>query len=633
MTTYYYCNKGTLAVTNCIDGSASAVDNTNIATPRKSLAQFAAQFATANAGDQFLFAQGACWDEESTGQIKNSNSTKANPIIIGSYDASSVWTGGAGIKPIWINTTIQTTINFNKGTLTHSEGHTIRGLDVRGGGSNFWGILGGGDLDAVIIEDCSFSGMTIGIQANSATNSSSTSDGITSDWIIRRNSLSNMSGMGILIGMSKVVIENNTFLNIGTAVTDHSIYCTGAIVQVFPQTISSITGNGTTATLTTAAPHGIASGSHFTIGVTGSTSSGTGTFNVTGGVGGVVGTVTGANTITYSCTGTPTASVVGAYTITLDLPQNDTIIRNNTSTDQNVGGAGLNKSAHFVFHGNMRRLLVENNTIIETTPSVNTASVGIEIDDGGYSTPEDYESFNSIVIRNNTIKGLQQGIALDLAVDALVESNYIYTTYTTSQSQGIRMRSKGQFALTSTQQSPNRNIIRNNTIYLKNAPTSSIGIGLQGNVSDPLTGTGHQLYNNLIVLEAPATTSVMAFNCSNMTSAMFSVKDYNYVVYTGATIPKWEDSAALGSQTTGGDTHSTFISSASLTTGQPFFTSPGTSAAVGSSFGGNSGAHPTLRPYLGIGGVARTKTPTDIGAYEIGATTVVANSQTTLSVA
>ena len=73
------------------------------------------------------------------------------------------------------------------------------------------------------------------------------------------------------------------------------------------QTISSITRSGTTATLTTASPHGLVTGNYVT--VSGATP---GDFN-----GGYVITVTGTSTFTYVMATTPAnnATVVGTYTV------------------------------------------------------------------------------------------------------------------------------------------------------------------------------------------------------------------------------------------------------------------------------------------------------------------------------
>lgn len=62
------------------------------------------------------------------------------------------------------------------------------------------------------------------------------------------------------------------------------------------------------------------------------------------------------------------------------------------------------------------------------------------------------------------------------------------------------------------------------------------------------------------------------------------------------------------------------------------FTSARTSPAVGASFGGNGTAHPSTKPHSAFGGVLRTKTPTDRGAYEIGATTKIPNAPTHVTV-
>ncbi len=628
MTIRYYRHNGTLAVGGCTDG-ADGVDNTNIDTPRRLLSEFATQFAAAAAGDQFLFAQGAAWDSATTGQIKNTNSTLANPVIIGSYDATGHGvTGGAGIKPIFTNTT-GAILNFNKGTLVHTEGHTIDGLDIRGTAS--WGILGGGDMDGIIVQNCAFSGVADGCQVNSATTASVGLDGITTGWTVRNCTFSNHPGIGCLMGCTRLLIEICTFDHCGTQVTDHGIYEGGVLTQHPAVAIASITGDGTTATLTTTVDHNIDPTWHITIGVAGSVSSGSGTFNCLAAVPDFTNaTVTGARTIQYLSTGTPSASTLGTYSITRDVEIEDVVIRNCTFSEGHVGAAGQNNNAHLVFHGHTSNILVENCIFSETVPSSAASSSGIEFSTGSYGNPEKYEGFNKVVIRNNTCIRLGVGIGVDICDTVLIENNYVYTNYTAGNSaQGILLRDKyfnANLAITTT---PNKVIIRNNTVHLDTTGSGSFGIGVRYHSSDPSWGSGFQVYNNLVVLEAPSINTVSAFNTTNAVAGDFSLKDYNYVVYTGATVPKWENTFALGAQPTGGDTHSTFTSSTSLTADQPFFTASKSSPAVSASFAGVGAGHPTLWPRLGYGGVLRNQGVGDIGAYEVGATFVVANCQTT----
>ncbi len=625
MTTYYFCNDGTGAHANCVNGS-DAANGLTPATAKQTLAAAVTIWQSAAAGDQILFAQGAWWDAAATGQMKNGNATQANPVVIGSYDASAVWSGGAGIKPVFFNSAVADIINFNKGTLTHTEGYVIDGIDIRGGGTNtLRGIFAQGDCDYVTVRNCSISAIGIGIQCNAGTNSTSaTSDGISTNWKIVNNTITSVISQGILIGASGTLIEGNTFDHCGTNIGDHGIYITGGLTSVFPKTISSITGNGTTATLTTSTPHNIPATVRFIMTVSGTTSAGSGSFNATS----VVGTVTGPTTLTYAATGTPAASIVGSYTASMNVELEEVVIRNNTLTNGNIGAAGTGNNAHIVVHGSVTRLLVENNSVSETAVINDGANVGIEIDSGYNSPPEDFEHMRKVVIRNNTVLRCAQGIALDICDAALVENNYVYTDSTAFASCGIAMRSKVGSAVDTGDQVPTGVIIRYNTVYLVSPQGSRFGISLNAHASDPATGTGHQLYGNAVILATPDDNLVMAFSTINLTLSQFTLKDYNACYYTGGTVPKWENTATLAATQAGGsDTNSFMASTTSVTADQPFFTAPTTSPAISTSSALKNAGHPTLGPRTSWGGAVRNQGVRDIGSFEFGATLgVVPNS-------
>ncbi len=641
--TKYYCNCDTGSAVGCVAG----VNGNSGLTPalaRQTLAQFASDWQGAAAGDSLLMCQGGLWDSAATGAIKNSNATRSNPVTVDSYDATSVWSGGAGIKPILKNTSTVNVIQITKGTLTHSEGYVFRNLSLQGGGTNgAAAILAIGDNDYVTFDGFTINGFEGGIQCNGgSTSSSATNDGITTNWTIKNLVFTSINANGILTGCGYSTIQNNTFLNVGTDFQDHSIYLTGAIAAVFPKTIVSITGTGAVATLTATA-HGIPVGTHFVITVSGSTSSGSGTFNATN----AVGTVTGANTLTYAATGTPSASVVGTYTANKEVPLFNMTVRNNLMTDNNVAGAGLCSLAAIVAHGAITNLLIENNKVNETvvnnvngTPS---SCVGIEVDSGGYAAPEDFEFFKGLVIRNNTTINTALGIGVDLSQGALVENNYHYSGYSAnSVAGGIRMRSKnttpGTAGPISTQPAnatpPDNNTIRYNTAYLTTPNTGHWGIALNGNIGDPLTGLNHNLYGNVVVLGSSASTTTECFDTSNMTLAMFAVKDYNACYYLSASVPKWENTSSLATIQAGGnpnksDLHSLMAATASVTAGQPFFITPTTSPAISTSSALKNAGHPTLGPKNGWGGSVRNQGVRDIGAFEFGAALgVVPNSPT-----
>lgn len=641
--TIYACACGTGSNGACVPGSNTAPYDTP-AKAINTIAQWKTSFQALTAGSNIATCQGGAFDGVATGNMSNVNGTAANPVVINSYDDTARWVGGAGIRPKFNNTSAAAALSFNKGTPAHTEGLTIKDIEIVGDGVNTaQGILIGADTDYILIDNIKITGTSNAIQVSGGTlGQQAAGDGITQDLIIRNSTITNNRDNGILAGVTRTLIEKNTFDHNGTDVFDHDIYMNGTYVNVLSKTISSITGNGSTSTLTTATPHGIAVGSHITIAVTGSTSSGSGSFNVTGGYGGTVATVTGASTITYASTGTPSASVVGTYVVSLDVPVTQIVIRNNTLSNGNVGAEGLCNLAHIIFHGDYRNVLVENNLITEAVAPASGCSA-IDFTSGSYSPPEDYEKFDNIIIRGNVGINMFYGIAVDLCRQCLIENNYMHISGASTSLGGISMRGKnfapgtvGSSTLGATQQSPHQVTIRYNSVYMTSPSATSWGIALNGNIGDPLTGTLHSLYGNVVVLGSTATTATMCYTTQNLTLGMFTRKDYNSCYYLGASVPKWDKTSTLATVQAGGDAdksdlNSTFASTANVTTGQPYWTTPTTSPAISASSALIGGGHPTLGPRLGYGGVLRNQGLPDRGAYEYGATTIVPNSPTRIN--
>ena len=621
MTTYYYCQNDPGAASGCVPGN----DTNNGLTPataRRTYAQFCSDWEAGTAGDQFLLAQGGFWAGAASGQIHNLNATKANPVVMGTYDASSVWSGGAGIKPILSNTAGAIILNLNKGTIVHTEGYLIQGIQFQGlDGTTGTGIYSANDTDWVTLQNLTFRFLTTGIQCNVGTSApSATNDGICEGWMIDGCTFYGCS-IGALIGQDNLTVVNSTFDHCGATIFDHGLYVGGGQTSVFPQPIASITGDGTTALLTTTVPHKIPVGDHFVITVTGSTSSGTGSFNVSS----ARGVSTGSLTMTYAATGAPSASVVGSYTLIREVKVSNITIRGNTFRDGNLTGQGNN--AHLVVHGYITGLLIENNFVQETVGAAAGTCVGIEVDDGGYGPPEEYEGFYGVIIRNNTLLDTAVGIALDTSDAALVENNYHYTTFAAG-AVGIQMRSRYNSPLSPTKQIPTRNLIRYNTVYLTAPVDGYAGIMCAINAADTL-GVGFGLYGNVVVLGASATTTTKAFSAANIPNANFVLKNYNSCYYLGGAVPKWQDGATLAAtQTAGSDQNSVMAFTANVVSGQPFFTSPALAPTVaGSSELVGSGA-PGVYPRLCWGGKLRTviTTPTK-GAAGFNPGAVVPNSQ------
>ncbi len=633
--TVYACACGAGAHGSCVPGSNTAPYDTP-AKAINTIAQWKTSFQALAAGSNLATCQGGAFDGVATGNMSNAFGTEASPVVIDSYDDSARWSGGAGIRPKFNNTSAAGALSFNKGTPAHTEGLTIKDIEVVGDATNtIWGIIIGADTDFIVIDNVKVSGtVNTAIQLQGGTGvQQAVGDGISQNLTIKNSTISNNKGIGILAGTSRTLIEDNTFTRNGLANTDHDIYMGGSTVVPLSRAIASITGNGVTATLTTSTPHGIAVGSHLTIGVSGSTSSGSGTFNVTGGIGGVVATITGASTLTYAATGTPSASVVGTYQALVDLPITGVVIRNNTISDGNYTALGACNLAHIIFHGDYTNVLVENNLIYETTTSSSNVCSAIDLTSGGYSAPEDYEKFNGVTIRGNTGLNLSYGIALDLSVSALVENNYMHITYPSGAIGGIIMRGKnfvpgtiGSSTLPANRQNPSQNVIRYNTVFVTAPMGGSWGIALNRNTGDPTTGVNHALYGNVVVLGSSATVDTMCFNTQFLTiSSQFSRKDRNACYYLGASVPKWENTSSLATIQAGGmadksDLNSLMAASADPTTGQPFLLTPLSSPAIGTSSALKNAGYAAIGPRTSWGAAVRTDATKDIGAYEFGAT-------------
>lgn len=638
--TYVFSDCGSGAASGCTVGND--LNSGTLVAPYRTITKFKTIFQAAAAGDHLQFCQGGAWDSVATGNMLNINATATNPVTIESVDCTSFWSGGAGIRPKLNNASAAGVLSFNKGTPTHTEGYVIKGLELVGDGVNsLWGILIPGDTDYVTIDSVKITGMAVAIQCNGGTTvPQATGDGVTQHFTVKNSTISHNRGMGVLSGCDDSLVKDNTFLNNGTVNTDHDVYMGGMNIALAAKTISSIVGNGTTATLTTATPHNIPTGTHFTIGVSGSTSSGSGSFNVTGGFGSsaVVGTVTGPSTITYAATGTPSATIVGTYTILASYQQTGFTVQGNILTDSNIAGAGHCNLAKIISHGEWRRALIENNVGIETSTSSSNLCGLIEVTSGGYAQPENYEGFENVVIRGNTGINLSIGISLDITSQGLVENNYCHISYA-SGAFGIRMRGKnfapstvGTSTLAAQLRNPDNVTIRYNTVYLTAPNSSSWGIALNGNVGDALSGLHHNLYGNAVLLGSTATASTMCFNTQNMVMSWFDTKDYNACYYLGASVPKWENSQSLATtQGSGSDTHSVIASTSDATTDEPHLTAPATSPAISTSSGLKNTGHPSLCPRLSWGGMLRNQSTCDKGAYEYGASSLAPNSPTTTS--
>ena len=316
-------------------------------------------------------------------------------------------------------------------------------------------------------------------------------------------------------------------------------------------------------------------------------------------------------------------------------PVLDNIIRNNTLIDNYYGAAGLCRSPGIVAHGRKDGLQIEHNLIKETVPST-FACWGIGADSGYAGSIYGSEGFSQVEIRGNHVINTIMGIGLDIAHDSVIENNYVYTEGLYAS--GIVMRDKNVLPMTGggrytidckggsgcTDDSANPDFqpthirIRNNTVYITNPSNGTIGIVLNGNVADALTGSGYELVSNIVYLNAPA-SGAACFDTRNILVAKFTAMDYNLCYHLGGTLPIWDQarSTLAANQAASFDTHSLMS--------DPLISTPasnGYSLAIPTGSPAKNAGHPTKSSRTAFGGVLRDANP-DIGAYEFGASGAV----------
>lgn len=642
-TTYVFSDCGTGAVGGCVVGNDASA-GTSVATAFRTSSKFQSMFASAAAGDHLQFCQGGAWNAMGNTNMKNTHTTPGvTSITVESVDCSSIYGGaGAGIRPKLNGTGNggQPIIGlYQNGANVDVGGYIFKDLEMIGDGSTTTnGFIFAGGTNYITIDNVKITLTAVAIQCQGGTAlTSGTGAGLGAHYKIVNSTLSQNYSAAILSGCSDTLIEHNTFTKNGGGTAAggchgtldcyryHDIYLQEAETSLPPApSIASLVGNGVTVTMTTASPHGLASGSHFLIIVSGASTN----FNV----GGVVGTVTGASTITYPASGIGTAGAVGSYFTNRSVATTNVTIRHNTLSEGDPGAAGQCGMAHIVVHGRWTGLLVESNTISESVaPTLNTC-IAVEIDSGGYSAPDDFESMTNVIVRNNTCLNLAYCYTLDIAVQALIENNYGWCSVAATGC--IYMRAKGDSPVATNDQNPDKVTIRYNTVYLSNPDGSSIGIGLYGNVSDALTGGGHNLYGNAVILggSGTITTSTQCFKTDNIPAAKFTVRDYNACYYLGSNVPKWDGTQSLATvQGTGKDTNSFLTATTSISAASPgpWLTSSTTGPNIATGSGLKNAGHPTLGPSTSWHGAIRNQGTRDIGAFEFGATLgVVPDSQT-----
>ncbi len=250
---------------------------------------------------------------------------------------------------------------------------------------------------------------------------------------------------------------------------------------------------------------------------------------------------------------------------------------------------GLADGVSLVVHGAHDSLLIEGNYIHEDLGSTNVNAWGIGVDPGYSST----ESFTNLIIRGNIIENMYNvGIGVASCQGAIIENNVIIN----ENAAGFRAIAAPD-RITSAEDIPMDSLtIRNNSIFLRNASSSTIGIELG------TEGSNHIVVSNVISLD-----NGNGFDMNLLDINYFSV-NYNFMELAGSA--NWGNNMSLSawSYSRGFDVNSQV--------GNPMFTSivpPYDLSPQSASFLIENG-HPTLSSSIDFNNIKRYNP--DIGAYE-----------------
>ncbi|MBC7992608.1 MAG: right-handed parallel beta-helix repeat-containing protein, partial [Rhizobacter sp.] len=192
---YYFSDCQAGAAAGCVTGNNSNA-GTGSAAPKRDLSGF--NVNTLPAGAQLLFQRGGAWNWVNV-RLENNNVTPAQPMVIDAY--------GSGERPLFrVNLGGASAIDFgNYNNTSNDGGYTLRNVKLDGLGSSATGLFLIHNLRHVTIESTEITGFHIAIHAQSRA-----PHGVT-NVLIRNNSISGNTAMGILGQLSDSVIEGNQF--------------------------------------------------------------------------------------------------------------------------------------------------------------------------------------------------------------------------------------------------------------------------------------------------------------------------------------------------------------------------------------------------------------------------------------
>jgi hypothetical protein len=163
------------------------------------------------------------------------------------------------------------------------------------------------------------------------------------------------------------------------------------------------------------------------------------------------------------------------------------IIRNNELYQSAVIN-GMADGVSLVVHGMLDDVLIEGNFVHEDAGMVTGNAWGIAVDPGYASA----EGFTNLIIRGNLILNMfNKCIGVSSAPGAIIENDVIINEAAAdiiAIAVPDRIRGDNDMEMTNV-------IVRNNSIYLRNASTSASGISLGDE------GSGHEVVSNIISVD------------------------------------------------------------------------------------------------------------------------------------
>lgn len=203
------------------------------------------------------------------------------------------------------------------------------------------------------------------------------------------------------------------------------------------------------------------------------------------------------------------------------------VIRRNTLT-KNSNVSGVCQSVSMVFHGAIRSLLIEDNLLYEAPSAYGGGCYGIAVH-SGYTN---FEGFEGVIIRGNTIVNMPIAIGATAAPNILIENNNVHFDVANGVYGGVLIPINDSNAITSGDTADTGATIRNNTIYLKQGTSNTAAINFGEFTLNP--GTNIKVSNNLIFIGSSVNSTHSCNVLGSRSISNFTVFNNNLCYHQGA---------------------------------------------------------------------------------------------------